>query len=82
MDNLPPQPAARVIDKCGGIDATAAMVGLHRTVVNRWLRPTEVGGTGGLIPAKHQQTLLDKAREQEIPLTPADFFDLPAEATA
>lgn len=80
MDNSPAQPAARVIDKCGGIDATASMLGLHRTVVNRWLRPIEVGGTGGLVPAKHQQPLLDKAREQGKDLGEVDFFIQPAPA--
>lgn len=67
-------PAARVIEKCGGIDSTAEMVGLHRSVVNRWLRPASKGGTGGLVPAKHQQTLLDQARANGIPLAPEDFF--------
>ena len=70
-------PAKAVIDKFGGIDATAKAVGRHRSVVNRWLLPKESGGTGGIVPSHHQQTLLDKAPELGIPLAPVDFFSEP-----
>jgi len=71
-------PAAHVIDKCGGIPETAELVGRDRSTVNRWMRPKETGGTGGLVPAEHQQTLLDRAREKGIDLTPNDFFEATA----
>jgi len=67
-------PAARVIEKCGGINSTAKLVGRHRSVVNRWLLPKKKGGTGGIVPTEHQQTLLDKALAQGIELSPGDFF--------
>lgn len=67
-------PAARVIEKCGGIERTAELVGRHRSVVNRWLRPKDKGGTGGLVPAEHQQTLIREARLRGIELCPDDFF--------
>lgn len=75
-------PAARVIAKCGGIEATATLVGRHRSVVNRWLRPKEAGGTGGLVPATHQQTLMRAARKQGFDLVAEDFFDVPKDDKA
>ena len=68
----------RVIEKCGGIDKTAELVGRHRSVVNRWLRPKDKGGTGGLVPAEHQRTLMSKAPEVGIELLPEDFFEAAA----
>ena len=69
------RPAATVIEKCGGIERTAQLVGRHRSVVNRWLLPKERGGTGGLVPAHHQPTLLAKAQQEGIKLNHRDFFD-------
>lgn len=75
MEDLKPQPAASVIAKFGGINETAEAVGLDRSVVNRWLRPKEKGGTDGLIPSKHQAKLLAAARERQIELAPGDLID-------
>lgn len=68
-------PAARIIEKFGGIDRTAEVISRHRSVVNRWLLSTDKGGTGGQVPGKHQNTLLEEARRAGIDLGPADFFD-------
>lgn len=73
--NTDGSPAARVIAKCGGIDQTAKLVKRHRSVVNKWLRPRAKGGTGGIIPAHHQVTLMRKAPGRGIPLEPEDFFE-------
>lgn len=69
-------PARHVVEKCGGINATAELIGLDRSAVNRWLLPKERGGTGGQVPARHQPALL-----QKVPgLEPADFFQAPPQA--
>ena len=73
-------PAARIIQKLGGIDATAAVIKRHRTVVNRWLLSKESGGTGGVVPGKHQQQILDFGQREGVDLSPKDFFDLPEAA--
>ncbi len=70
--------AQRIIEKCGGPEAVAALAGVHVSRVYRWTYPRERGGTGGLIPTRHQTALLEKARDKGIELTPADFF--PSEA--
>ena len=79
---LDESPAARVIRKCGGIDETAKLVKRHRSVVNRWLLSREQGGTGGIVPAHHQQVLLTKTARRADPLTPEDFFELTAASPA
>jgi hypothetical protein len=67
-------PAAKVINIFGGIRQTAEVVGRHRSVVNRWLIPKSRGGTGGIIPAHHQQTLLKEARRRGLMCDPSVFF--------
>ena len=67
-------PAKKIIEICGGFEAVAEMTSRSVTRVHRWTYPKERGGTGGLIPADIQQTLMVKARERGLPLTPADFF--------
>jgi hypothetical protein len=71
-------PAERVIEKCGGEQAIAKMVGVDVSRVHRWRYPKERGGTDGVIPTKHQQAILDRAREAGIDLKPEDFFDQPS----
>lgn len=69
-------PAARVIAKCGGYRTVSDWLGLSVAQVYKFTYAREKGGTGGLIPADHQPTLLKIARENDIALTPDDFFDL------
>lgn len=68
-------PAERVIVKCGGHQIVADWLGLDISRVYRFTYPKDAGGTGGIIPANHQPTLLQKAREEGKDLSPADFFD-------
>jgi len=71
--------ATNVIHKCGGHRIVAEMAGVDVTRVYRWTYPPERGGTGGVIPTRHHQELLRRARQRGIDLQPADFFD-PADA--
>lgn len=68
------EPAQSIINKIGGPNVVAGWLGISVTQVYRFTYSKEKGGTGGLIPATHQQTLLDKAKAADIPLQPADFF--------
>jgi hypothetical protein len=67
-------PAENVIRKCGGHQQVAEMAAVDLTRVYRWTYPKERGGTGGLVPARHQAVLLDAARSRGIDLKPEDFF--------
>jgi hypothetical protein len=76
-------PVETVIEICGGHAKVAAMCGIHPSWVYRWTYPRgKRGGTGGLIPAKHQARLLDEARRLNIPLRPEHFFSRGDDAAA
>lgn len=61
-------PAARIIEKFGGLTGLARALGhRHPSTVQRWKQ-------SGLIPARHQDAVLDAARAAGIELEPGDFF--------
>lgn len=64
--------ASNVIAKCGGHQAVADALGINVSRVYRFTYGPDRGGTGGLIPARHQSILLTKFKDK---LEPADFFD-------
>jgi hypothetical protein len=68
--------ASRVIAKCGGHALVAKWVKVDVSQVYRWTYDKSRGGTGGVVPTRHQHELLAKARAQGIDLTGADFFDV------
>lgn len=61
--------AERIINKFGGLTALANLLG-HKfpTTVQYWK-------TAGFIPARQQQLVLKAARENDVELEPADFFE-------
>lgn len=65
--------ASKIIGRFHGTRKMAAALELPPSTIQSW-KDT------GLIPAKHQQAVLDKARDLGIALEPADFFDLPSTA--
>jgi hypothetical protein len=72
--------ARRVIGKCGGPRRVAEWLGISVVSVYRMTYPKRRGGTGGLIPARHQAALLRRAAREGVDLAPADFFDRVAAA--
>ena len=52
------EPASTIIEKLGGLTVVATACGLDVSSVLRWRLPKKRGGTGGLIPAKHQAKLV------------------------
>lgn len=68
------EPASTIIEKCGGANAVAEMVGRDVSRIHRWTYPKEKGGTGGLIPSDAAQQLMRAARERGIQLQADDFF--------
>jgi hypothetical protein len=67
-------PAETIIEKFGGARVVAEILGITTVSVHRMKYPVERGGTGGLIPSKHQQILLDAACARGVALSHADFF--------
>ncbi|RWO29612.1 MAG: hypothetical protein EOS10_22485 [Mesorhizobium sp.] len=66
-------PAKSIIAKIG-IEKAAEITGKHVSRVYRWMYSKERGGTGGLIPNDAAPALLAWAQENNIDLSPADFF--------
>ena len=67
--------AENIIEKCGGVQKTASLVGKHPSWVYRWRYSTERGGTGGIVPRSSQTKLLKLAAQGKVDIKPADFFD-------
>lgn len=68
--------AQNILKKCGGVKVVSKMTGVTHATVHKWTYPKSRGGTDGIIPAYHQQTILDKANEMGLDLTPNDFFEV------
>lgn len=57
----------RIIEKFGSQEAVAKAVGVTQPTVSYWKET-------GFIPARRQEQLLQAARDKQIDLTEADFF--------
>ena len=68
------EPATSLIDRLGGLASVSQMVGKSQTTVMRWRLPKERGGTGGVVPHWHHDTLRSCAEQVGITLTPSDFI--------
>lgn len=69
------EPASSLIKALGGITAVAKVAGVSAVTVQRWRFPVERGGTGGFIPRKHHQRLIEAAQGQGVDLPSAAFVD-------
>lgn len=69
--------ASVIVSKFGGAYSLSELIGLDVSQIYRWTYSKErTGGTGGKIPSKYQEVLLNKAKEVGVELKPDDFFDL------
>lgn len=68
-------PASNIVSKLGGVPAVASALGVPNSTVLRWTYSKEKGGTGGVIPTKRQRQILNLAKERDVTVTPADFFE-------
>lgn len=66
--------AKRVVRICGGANVVAKWLHITSKSVHCWGYPKERGGSDGIIPAKYQQEILDKAIKHGTDLKPEDFF--------
>lgn len=72
--------ASKIIERLGGVNAVAEIVGIHRTRVSKWQSPKDRGGTGGHVPQRHIDKLMAAARERGVALSIEDFFPDHAES--
>ena len=80
-------PAADIVMKfqCGqkpGPKALAEILGLGQSAVYRWMYPKKSGGTGGLIPNPYHRSILNAAKERNIPLSADEIIGVREEAIA
>ncbi len=59
-------PAYRVVAALGGVRPTARLLEISPSAVSRWMTKTEQGGTGGLIPQKYWQTIINFSIAQKL----------------
>lgn len=63
-------PAATIIEMCGGIPKVMAIIGCNRSTVYRWTQPYGPRcGTGGTVPLRHVLPLM-----RAVPGLTADMF--------
>lgn len=75
------EPAATVLRIIGGAAVAATVTGLGRIQCWRWTQPKSKGGTDGLIPSEHQETLLSWAERNGKSLTADDLVRKPIDAS-
>lgn len=61
-------PAKEVIKLLKGPTAVAKVVGIDRSQVHKWTLPKERRGTGGKVPRRHWEALIEYAKSQGVEL--------------
>jgi len=68
-------PAYRVISALGGVRPTSRIVGVSPSAVSRWMMTAAEGGTGGRIPQRHWQTIINYAKKNKLSIRLTDLSD-------
>ncbi len=63
-----------IIKKFGGPQKLANLLGKSRWSVHRWRLSKEKGGTGGQVPPRMHEQLLQIARAEGVALAPSDLM--------
>lgn len=66
--------AQNIISKFGGAQVLAELLNINVSNVHRWTYPKSRGGTGGVIPTRHQLKILKIGKKKKIKVNPQDFF--------
>jgi hypothetical protein len=69
-------PAYRVISALGGVRPTSRIVNVSPSAVSRWMLPKSRGGTGGRIPQRHWQTIINYANKNKLHIRLTDLIYL------
>lgn len=69
--------AENIIEKCGGVKATAEIVGRSESWVYRWTYEKSKGGTGGYVPRDAQAKIMAAAQAGKVNVEASDFFVTP-----
>lgn len=66
-------PAYKIILMIGGYRPTARMLGISPSAVLRWTLPTHLQGSGGAIPQKHWQSIINYAKRNNLKISLHDL---------
>lgn len=69
-------PAKEIVQKFGGVRATARVLDINPSAVSRWMVSRAERGTDGRVPQKYWALMLDHARKERIKLTVRDLAGL------
>lgn len=72
-------PAHSIIEACGGVARVAEITKYSDAWIHRWTYPEDKGGTGGRIPPKAQQKLLEARARGDVAFEPAALLGIAAE---
>ena len=68
-------PAYRVVYELGGVRPTSRIVEVSASAVSRWMMSVDRGGTGGRIPQRHWQTIINYAKKNKLNIKLTDVSD-------
>lgn len=71
-------PAQEIIEACGGVSRVVEVTGYSEAWVHRWTYPEQRGGTGGRIPQKAQQRLVEARARGEVDFDLVALFKVDA----
>jgi predicted transcriptional regulator len=69
-------PAREIVEKLGGVRATARILSMSPSAVSRWMMPREKRGTNGHIPRRHWPAILKHSRAERLAIRLSDLADI------
>lgn len=76
------EPAKTVISRLGGLTKVSALCGVDISTVQRWRMSRDKRGTGGIIPAKYMEVLLQHANDTGVDVKADDLIPRREQARA
>jgi hypothetical protein len=69
-------PAREIVEKLGGVNATARILSMSPSAVSRWMMPRKKRGTNGHIPRRHWPAILKHSRAERLAIRLSDLADI------
>jgi hypothetical protein len=69
-------PAREIVEKLGGVRATARILSMSPSAVSRWMMTRAKRGTNGHIPRRHWPAILKHSRTERLAIRLSDLADI------
>jgi|LakMenEpi03Aug12_release.lakeMendotaPanAssembly.Ray.scaffolds.fasta_scaffold961367_2 DNA-binding transcriptional regulator YdaS (Cro superfamily) len=69
-------PAREIVEKLGGVRATARILSMSPSAVSRWMMSRDKRGTNGHIPRRHWPAILKHSRAERLAIRLSDLADI------